>query len=173
MHVKKVVDLVARIPKHLDLHFCDFCMNLYRIYKFAGLENKKKKKELFAQRPLEDFFFSRIGPWPEFEAGERRAAGFRRLGSTAARGARGRSKRRARATLGWPRLSLGRPVAAPPRNRGGSGGSWRRRRRSGGPGRRRAGRGAPVEAKEASCGGCGARGRAAEGAPRQARGRRR
>ena len=66
----KVVDLVVRIPKHLDLHFSDFYMNLYRIYKFAGLENKKKKKELFAQRPLEDFFFSRIGPWPDLEAGE-------------------------------------------------------------------------------------------------------
>ena len=108
----KVVDLVVRIPKHLDLHFSDFSMNLYRIYKFAGLENKKKKKELFAQRPLEEVFFLRIGPWPEFEAGERRAAGFRCLGSTAARGARGRSKRRARATLGWPRWSVGRPVAA-------------------------------------------------------------
>ena len=89
----KVVDLVARIPKHLDLHFSDFSMNLYRIYKFAGLENKKKKKELFAQRPLEDFFFSRIGPWPEFEAGERRAAGFRRLWRPAARGDMGKSKR--------------------------------------------------------------------------------
>ena len=168
----KVVDHVSRIPKHLDLHFSDFSTNLYRIYKFAGLENKKKKKELFAQRPLEDFFFSRIGPWPEFEAGERRAAGFWRLGSTAARGARGRSKRRARATLGWPRLSLGRPVAAPPRNRGGGGGSWRRRRRSGGPGRRRAGRKVAVEGEEGGCGGCWARGRAEEGARRRARGRR-
>src|SRR6185312_13128270 len=60
----KVVDLVARIPKHLDLHFSDFSMNLYRIYKFAGLENKKEKEFLFAQRPLEEAFFSRIGPWP-------------------------------------------------------------------------------------------------------------
>ena len=96
----KVVDLVARIPKHLDLHFYDFSTNLYLFCKFAGLEKKKEKGFLFAQRPLEEVFFSRRGPWPAFEAGERRAAGFRRLGSTAARGARGRSKRRARATLG-------------------------------------------------------------------------
>ena len=93
-----VVDLVARIPKHLDLHFSDCSTNLYRIYKFAGLENKKKKKELFAQRPLEDFFFSRIGPWPEFEAGERRAAEFRRPGPPAARGNMGKSIKAARGT---------------------------------------------------------------------------
>jgi len=148
----KVVDLVARIPKHLDLHFSDFSMNLYRIYKFAGLENKKKKKELFAQRPLEDFFFSRIGPWPEFEAGERRAAGFRRPGRPAARGNMGKSIRAARGTYWWPWLGAWRPEEAPPRNRGGGGGCWRRRRRSGGPGRRRAGRGAPGRGKEASCG---------------------
>jgi len=82
----KVVDLVARIPKHLDLHFSDFSMNLYRIYKFAGLENKKKKKELFAQRPLEDFFFSRIGPWPDLEAG---AAAVSRIPAPAAAGGEG------------------------------------------------------------------------------------
>ena len=87
----KVVDLVVRIPKHLDLHFSDFYMNLYRIYKFAGLENKKKKKELFAQRPLEEVIFSQIGPWPDIRAGE--AAGFRRLRQPAARGNRSEERR--------------------------------------------------------------------------------
>jgi len=169
----KVVDLVARIPKHLDLHFSDFSMNLYRIYKFAGLENKKKKKELFAQRPLEDFFFSRIGPWPEFEAGERRAAGFRRGGSPGAWGKWGKSVTASRGTQGWARLGAGRLEAAAPRSRTSGGGVWRRRRWSGGPGWRRAGRGAPVEAKGASCGGYWARGRAEEGAPREPRARRR
>ena len=86
MHVKKVVDLVARIPEQLDLHFSDFSMNLYRIYKFAGLENKKKKKELFAQRPLEEAFFSRIGPWPDLEAG---AAAVSRIPAPAAAGGEG------------------------------------------------------------------------------------
>ena len=28
VHVIKLVDLVARIPKHLDLHFYDFSTNL-------------------------------------------------------------------------------------------------------------------------------------------------
>ena len=78
----KVVDLVARIPKHLDLHFYDFSMNLYRIYNFAGLENKKKKKELFAQKPLEEVFFSRIGPWPDFRAGEAAGGGIPVCGLT-------------------------------------------------------------------------------------------
>ena len=43
-HVKKVVDLVVRIPEHLDLYFSDFSMNLYQFYKFAVFENKKKIK---------------------------------------------------------------------------------------------------------------------------------
>jgi len=34
------------------------------------LENKKKKKELFAQRPLEEVISLQICPWPDFEAGE-------------------------------------------------------------------------------------------------------
>ena len=36
---------------------------------------QKKKKELFAQRPLEEVIFSQIGPWPDIRAGE--AAGGR------------------------------------------------------------------------------------------------
>ena len=31
---------------------------------------QKKKKELFAQRPLEEVFSSQIGPWPDFGAEE-------------------------------------------------------------------------------------------------------
>ena len=33
----KVVDLVARIPNHLDFNFYDFSTILYGIYKFAVL----------------------------------------------------------------------------------------------------------------------------------------
>ena len=72
----------------------------------------------------------------------------------------------ARATSGWPWLGARRPEAAAPRSRSGGGGGWRRRRRSGGSGRRKAGRGAPVEAKEASYGVIWARGRVEKGAPR-------
>ena len=36
---------------------------------------QKKKKELFAQRPLEEVIFSQIGPWPDIREGE--AAGNR------------------------------------------------------------------------------------------------
>jgi len=82
----KVVDLVARIPEHLDLHFSDFSMNLYWFCKFAGLENKKEKEFLFAQRPLEEAFFSRIGPWPDLEAG---AAAVSRIPAPAAAGGEG------------------------------------------------------------------------------------
>ena len=38
---------------------------------------QKKKKELYAQRPLEEVIFSQIGPWPDIRAGE--AAGGRNL----------------------------------------------------------------------------------------------
>ena len=40
MHVTKLVDLVARIPKHLDLHFTDFSMNFYAFSKFTVLKFK-------------------------------------------------------------------------------------------------------------------------------------
>jgi len=54
----KVVDLVARIPKHFSLHFSDFSTILYGIYKFAVFENKRKRKRTFASRPLDFCFFS-------------------------------------------------------------------------------------------------------------------
>ena len=40
MHVTKLVDLVAKIPKHLDLHFTDFSMNFYAFSKFTVLKFK-------------------------------------------------------------------------------------------------------------------------------------
>ena len=39
MHVMKLVDSVARIPKHLDLHFSDFSTNFYAFSKFAVLDS--------------------------------------------------------------------------------------------------------------------------------------
>ena len=66
----KVVDLVTRNSDQLSLHFSDFFTNLYRFYKFTALENKKEKRFLFAQRPLEEVISSQICPWPDFGAGE-------------------------------------------------------------------------------------------------------
>ena len=98
MYVIKVVDLVARIPEHLDLHFSDFSTILYGIYKFAVFANKRKRKGNLASRPLDFYFLLTVGPWSGFETGEAVVAGFRRLRRPAARGNRGRSKRRARGT---------------------------------------------------------------------------
>ena len=50
------------------------------------MENKKEKGFLFAQRPLEEAFFSRIGPWPDLEAGE---AAVSRIPAPAAAGGEG------------------------------------------------------------------------------------
>ena len=44
MHVAKVVDLFAKIPEQLRLHFSDFSMIFKRINKFAVFQNKKKKE---------------------------------------------------------------------------------------------------------------------------------
>jgi len=46
------------------------------------LEKKKEKGFLFAQRPLEEVFFSRIGPWPDFRAGEAAGGGIPAWGLT-------------------------------------------------------------------------------------------
>ena len=54
----KVVDLVTRNSDELSLHFSDFSTNLYKFYNFTALENKKEKGSLFAQRPLDFYFFS-------------------------------------------------------------------------------------------------------------------
>ena len=39
MHVTKLVDLVAKIPKHLDLNFYDFSSNFYAFSKFTDLSS--------------------------------------------------------------------------------------------------------------------------------------
>ena len=44
MHVAKVVDLFAKIPEQLSLHFSDFSTIFKRIYQFAVFQNKKKKE---------------------------------------------------------------------------------------------------------------------------------
>ena len=65
----KVVDLVTRNSDQLSLHFYNFSMNLYRFYKFAVFENKKKRKRDLASRPLERFGRLQIGPWQENRGG--------------------------------------------------------------------------------------------------------
>ena len=44
MHVSKDVDIFAKIPEQLSLHFSDFSTIFKRIYKFAVFQNKKKKE---------------------------------------------------------------------------------------------------------------------------------
>ena len=58
MTVTKVVGFDLSIRKHFSLHFSDFFKILYGIYKFAVFENKRKRKQTFASRPLGFCFFS-------------------------------------------------------------------------------------------------------------------
>ena len=67
----KVVDLVTRNSDQLSFHFSYFPTNLYRFYKFTALENKKEKRSLFAQRPLDFCFFSGKVPGGLDRTGER------------------------------------------------------------------------------------------------------
>jgi hypothetical protein len=62
VNVTKVVDIFAHIPEQLSLHFSDFSKIFKRIYKFAVFENKKKRKQDLASRPLERFGGSHIRP---------------------------------------------------------------------------------------------------------------
>ena len=39
MNLTKLVDFIARIPAHLDIHFYDFSMNFYTFLKFAVLSS--------------------------------------------------------------------------------------------------------------------------------------
>ena len=39
VHVIKLIYFVARIPKHLDLHFSDFSTNFYEFSNFAVLSS--------------------------------------------------------------------------------------------------------------------------------------
>ena len=96
-------------------------------------------------------------------------AGIRHGGAPEAWEKWGKSSTASRGTQGWARLGLGMAGAAAPRRAAAGGGDLRRRRRSGGRERRRAGRGAPVEVKEASYGVVWVRGRVEEGAPRRPR----
>ena len=50
----KVLDLVTRNSDQLILHFSDFYMNLYRFYKFAVFENKKKRNKILHLGPWKD-----------------------------------------------------------------------------------------------------------------------
>ena len=50
VHVTKVVVLVTRIPKHLDLHFSDFSTNFYVFSKFS-LKTKGKELKTCIQAP--------------------------------------------------------------------------------------------------------------------------
>ena len=67
MTVTKVVGFDLRIPKHFSFHFYDFSKILYGIYKFAVFENKRKRKQTFASRPLELCFLLTRGPWLDQE----------------------------------------------------------------------------------------------------------
>ena len=49
----------------MSLHFSDISTNLYRFYKFAIFENKRKRKRNFTVGPLERIGDSRTCPWPE------------------------------------------------------------------------------------------------------------
>ena len=51
MYVTKVVDIFARIPEQLSLHFSDFSTIFKRIYKFTGKIRKHKLR--FAKEPLD------------------------------------------------------------------------------------------------------------------------
>ena len=64
------------------------------------MENKKKKKELFAQRPLEDMFFSRIGPWPDNRIGEVAGGGIPAFGVTGGEGEHGEKQESGERNLG-------------------------------------------------------------------------
>ena len=124
----KVVDLVARIPKHLDLHFSEISTNLYQIYNFAGLEKEKEKGFLFAQRPLEEVFFSRRAPGRHLKQGsggrpDSGAWGGRRRGGTWGKARERREE--PRGGLGWARGGLRRLLRgaeAPAAAVGGGGG---------------------------------------------------
>ena len=165
----KVVDIVARIPKHLDLYFSDFSTILFRIYKFAGFENKRKRKRKLASMPLEVCFFSAWVPGGHWRTEEGRAAVFRRGEAPAVGEKLGKRERGLSRTSGCPWFAGRRSEAAAPRRGAAGGGLGLRRRRSGGLGRRRVGRGAPTEGGGASCGVGWARGRPEEEAPREPR----
>ena len=76
MHVTKVVDLFAKIPEHLSLHFSDFSMSFKRIYKFAVFENKKEL-QICAKAPEKNWGFTTRPLAGLSETGEGRRPDFR------------------------------------------------------------------------------------------------
>ena len=77
VHVMKLVYFVARIPKHLDLHFYDF-LRIYRHFQsLLFLKTKEKEKENLHLGPWTSFFFSpRVPGWFEKQRrGGRRDSG--------------------------------------------------------------------------------------------------
>ena len=75
MHVEKVVDLFAKIPEQLSLHFSDFSMIFKRIYYLLFSKTKRKRKSNLASRPLKRIGGSHISPWPELGQGKAAAVG--------------------------------------------------------------------------------------------------
>ena len=63
MHVAKVVDLFAKIPEQLSLHFSDFSTILNRFYKITDLNQKHELKS--CKRRPENLHKS---PWKGFRA---------------------------------------------------------------------------------------------------------
>ena len=166
MDVAKVVDFVARIPKHLDLYFSDFSTILYKLSKFAVL----KFLYIFAFSPLETLLLLTWGPWSDQKQSRAKRPGFRRACSPAAREMWGKRERASSRTCRWSRGSRGGPDGARRREARGGGGSGRGRRRSGGHGQRWLGLGAPFGRGEAVPEVGWSRGRAEEGSPQRGRG---
>ena len=127
----KVVDLVARIPEHLDFHFSVFSTILYGIYKFAIFENKRKRKRTFASRPLDFCFFSREVLGGRNRTGEGLRRRFQRGLAPAARGKLGKRLRGLVRTCGWWFGGSGWSVVVAPRRAAGRRRTEPRRWRSG------------------------------------------
>ena len=84
-------ELLSRIPKHKDLLFYEFPMNLYRISKFTANPNKQVPEGTihmclgFADSPLGFFEFKTEGPWLGQREGRRLTGQNRRREASAAR----------------------------------------------------------------------------------------
>ena len=74
MHVIKLVDLVARNPKHLSFHFLIFLRFLVEFtISHQQFENKLNIADVslgFAENTLGRIGASQIGPWPDLKTGE-------------------------------------------------------------------------------------------------------
>ena len=112
----KVVYFVSRIPEQWSLHLSDFSTNLYRFYKFAVFEKKKKKKTDSRIYALGRFWGIANRSLPDL-TGEGRTLGaeIRRGRSPVARGKWGISTRGSRGTRRWSRCAQRQPVARRPR----------------------------------------------------------